>query len=142
MPLEEMIWISKCFKCQAAITGCKEYPVVPLIRITGCTGYYPACVLRLYGPLQDITVKRSLERVSLDYFLVEPLAINQARLGQIKALWDSREIKRMYEVDPESRESRKYRATATYIINQMKKSGEIEFQALDILQPVPEYPDP
>ena len=48
----------------------------------------------------------------------------------------------MYEVDPESRESRKYRATATYIINQMKKSGEIEFQAPDVLQPASKYLDP
>ena len=48
----------------------------------------------------------------------------------------------MYEVDPESREVMKYRATPTYIINRMKKSGEIEFQALDVLQPTPEYPDP
>ena len=46
MPPKEMIWIVRWFKCQAAITGCKEYPAVPLIGITGCIGYYPACVLR------------------------------------------------------------------------------------------------
>lgn len=40
------------------------------------------------------------------------------------------------------REAKKYRATPTYIINRLKKSGEIEFQALDVLQPTPEYPDP
>ena len=48
----------------------------------------------------------------------------------------------MYEVDLESRQARKYIATPSYIINQMKKSGEIEFQAPDVLQPTPEYPDP
>ena len=47
----------------------------------------------------------------------------------------------MYEVEPESREARKYIATPTYIINQLKKSGEIEFQGPDVLQPTIEYPD-
>ena len=51
MPLEEMIWVARWFKCQAVITECKEYLAVPLIGITGCIGYYLACVLRQYGPL-------------------------------------------------------------------------------------------
>lgn len=50
---EEIIWVAIWFKSPIAIIrcNCKGYVMVLLIVIARCTGYYPACVLRQYGPL-------------------------------------------------------------------------------------------
>ena len=36
---EYFLWKARWFKCPVAILGYPEYPAVPLIGITGCTGY-------------------------------------------------------------------------------------------------------
>ena len=138
MTPEAFIWKARWFKCPAAILGCKEYPAVPLIGITGCTGYYPASVIRQYGMLQDITIKPELEPATLDYLDPKkiPAAI-KARVGQIKALWDTREVRPVYEIDPENKETRRYKATRWYIASQLKKNKDIRYEAPDVLEAPP-----
>ena len=66
--------------------------------------------------LQDIIGKPEIERTTLDYLDLKkvPAAI-KAKVGQIKALWDAREVKPVYEIDPENKETKKYKATRWYI---------------------------
>ena len=56
-----LVQVSSCH------TVLKEYHAVPLISITGCTGYYPSSMIRQYGMLQDITIKANLDRTTVDY---------------------------------------------------------------------------
>ena len=93
MTPEAFIWKARWFKCPATILGCKDYPAGPLIGITGYTGYYPAGVVRQYGMLQDIMIKPKLGRATLDYLDLKKVhATIKARVRQINALWDAREV--------------------------------------------------
>ena len=140
---DDYIWQARWFKCPAAILGCKDYPAVPLIGITGCTGYYPAGVIRQYGMLQDIVVKPDLERVTVDYLdQTKNLAVLKAKLVQVKTLWNNREIRPVYELEPENKQTKKCKATRWYIASQMKRSKDVHYQAPDVLEPAPPEPCP
>ena len=116
---------------------------MPLIGITGCTGYYPASVIRQYGMLQDITVKPDLDRTTVDYLdPTQTLPGLRVRLLQIKMLWDTKEIKPVYELDPENKETKMYKATRWYVASQMKRNKDIHYEAPNIFEPVPPEPDP
>ena len=78
-----------------------------------------------------------MERTTLDY--LDPkkvLATIKARVGQIKALWDAREVKPVYEIDPENKETKRYKGTRWYIASQLKKNKDIRYEALDVLESV------
>lgn len=52
------------------------------------------------------------------------------------------QIKLVYSIDPENRESKRYKATWWYITNQLKRNKDSCYEAPDVLAPVPPKPNP
>ena len=60
----------------------------------------------------------------------------------MKVLWNNREIKPVYELDPKNKQTKKCKATRWYIASQMKRSKDVHYEDPDILEPAPLEPSP
>ena len=68
----------------------------------------------------------------VDY--LDPTIITlKSRVRQVKTLWDTREIKPIYEIDSENKETKKYKATQRYIASQLKRNKDIYYEAPHVL---------
>ena len=137
---KELLWVANWNHSSHVILGCKDFLAVPLIGIFGCIGYFPACVIRQYGAVQNIAPRPSLEPVTLD--LQQPDEITKCRLKNIKILWDTRILKQVVDVGEMEGRFGVYRGDMQFVTDLLHRSGQSEYQAPNNIQPAPQVPDP
>ena len=137
---KELLWVANWNHSSHIILECRDFPAVPLIGIFGCTGYFPACVIRQHGAVQNISPHPSLEPVTLD--LQKPDETTKCRLRSIKALWDTRILKQVVDVGEMEGRFGVYRGDMHFVTDLLHRSGRSKYQAPNNIQPAPQVPDP
>ena len=97
---------------------------MPLIGIFGCTGYFPACVIRQFGAVQNIAPRPSLDSVTLD--LLKPDETIKSKLKSIQALWDTRVLKQIIDVGEMEIIEATCSSLQTYYTDQDSQSIELQ----------------